>query len=146
MNKRYSYRALLMSHFSKRWHEEYLIALRERHLQFGNNTEVIKVGDIVQIHDDTPRVNWRLAVVEKLLRGNDERVRAAEIRTAKGRTNRLINKLYPLEIRACTDQSSVTPLTEEVASPESRPRRAAAAVAAERIRNIARREYVENDD
>ena len=39
----------------------------------------IKVGDVVLIHDDGPRINWRLAVVTKLLIGGDSPTRAAEI-------------------------------------------------------------------
>ena len=52
------------------------------------------------IHDDVPRINWRLAVIEKLIIGNDGLVRAANVRTANGRTNRPIVRLYPLEVTA----------------------------------------------
>ena len=77
----------------------YLTLLREYHCcSGGNNKEVIKVGDIVIIHEDTPRVGWKLAVVEKLITGSDGMTRAAEIRTAGGRTNRPIVRLIPLEV------------------------------------------------
>ena len=59
---------------------------------------MIKVGDIVIIHEDTPRVGWKLAVVEKLITGSDGMTRTAEIRTAGGRTNRPIVRLIPLEV------------------------------------------------
>ena len=39
-----------------------------------------------------------MAVIQRLIKGNDGYVRAAEIRTNTGRTNRPISKLYPLEI------------------------------------------------
>ena len=52
------------------------------------------------IHDDCQRIYWKLAIVESLIYGKDNLVRAANIRTATGRTNRAITRLYPLEIRA----------------------------------------------
>jgi len=50
------------------------------------------------VHDEGPRSRWRLARVDSLISGNDGRVRAANIRTDGGMTNRPITKLYPLEI------------------------------------------------
>jgi len=52
----------------------------------------------VIIHDDTPKSEWKLAAVEKLKTGSDGIVRAAEICSAGGRTNRLIARLIPLEV------------------------------------------------
>lgn len=37
----------------------------------GTNRESIKVGDVVQVHDDTPQLTWKVAVVESLIRGRD---------------------------------------------------------------------------
>ena len=93
----------LIQHFQSRWRREYLTSLREYHrCSGGSDKEVIKVGDIVIIHEDTPRVGWKLAVVKKLLTGSDGMTRAAEIRTAGVRTNRPIVRLIPLEV---TEQS-----------------------------------------
>lgn len=39
-----------------------------------------------------------MAVVENLIRSRDGEIRAAEIRTAKEKTNRPIAKLHPLQI------------------------------------------------
>ena len=55
---------------------------------------------MVQSHSDKKRLRWKLAVVESLIRGNDNCVRAVNLRTANGRTNRPITKLYPLEVSA----------------------------------------------
>ena len=89
----------LIQHFQSRWKREYLTSLREYHRSSGRgNKEVIKVGDIVIIHDDAPRAGWKLAVVEKLITGSDGMTRAAEIRTARGTTNRPIVRLIPLEV------------------------------------------------
>jgi len=38
---------------------------------------MVKVGDIVLIHDDTPRVQWKLVVVEQVNREADGHIRSA---------------------------------------------------------------------
>ena len=50
------------------------------------------------MHDNASRLQWRLAVIEELLKGLDGFVRAATIQTNSGKTNLPIAKLYPLEI------------------------------------------------
>ena len=94
---------ILLQHFYKRWRQEYLTSLREFHRTTGVNAQKIKVGDIVQVHDDKHRLNWKLAVVEGLVQGLDGHVRVANIRTKTGKTNRPIAKLYPLEITVQTE-------------------------------------------
>ena len=51
---------------------------------------MIKVDDIVIIHDETPRSEWKLAIciVEKLVVSSDGITRMAEICTAGRKTNR----------------------------------------------------------
>ena len=88
----------LLNHFHDRWTHEYLTALRERHQTSGNNSQRIRVGDIVQIHQESPRVQWKLARVDELFPGSDGLVRSAKLRTANGFLNRPIKKLYPLEV------------------------------------------------
>ena len=105
--------ALTLRHFRARWKHEYLTSLREYHRASGNNQQRIKVGDIVLIHDDIPRINWKLAVIEGLIIGNDGLVRAANIRTVNGRTNRPIAKLYPLEVTAPTEAKTTVDDKEE---------------------------------
>ena len=48
-----------------------------------------------------------MAVIEELIKGNDGLVRAANIRTAAGRTNRAITRLVPLEV-SCTPSTDTT--------------------------------------
>ena len=60
----------------------------------------MKVGDVVLVHDDTTRIHWKLAVIESVNKGADGMIRSANIRTATGRTNRPIARLYPLEVSA----------------------------------------------
>ncbi|CAB4028574.1 PREDICTED: uncharacterized protein LOC102803486 [Paramuricea clavata] len=87
------------------------------------------------IHDDGPRANWRLAVIQNLVSGNDGLIRSADIRTSTGRTNRPIARLYPLEVS--TKQEAKPILSSEKPPPASepphRPRREAAVRGRERI-------------
>jgi len=53
----------------------------------------------VIVHGDKlPRIQWKLAVVEKLIEERDGMVRAVHIRMDKLKTTRLIVKLHPLEV------------------------------------------------
>ena len=98
--------ATLLQHFWNRWKKEYLTGLREFHRTTGKNQQTVKPGAVVLVHDDIPRVKWRLAVVEDVIAGEDGLIRAANIRTSTGKSNRPVTKLYPLEVTA----SEPTPL------------------------------------
>ena len=75
-----------------------MTSLREFHRASGNNLQQIKVGDEVLIHDEGPRINWKLAIVEEPIKGNDGLVRATHIRTSNCTTARPIVQLYLLEV------------------------------------------------
>jgi hypothetical protein len=110
-----------------------LTQLREVHKSTGNNNQSVKVGDVVLIHNDNPRIQWRMAVVESLITGADGLVRAVNIRTSNGRTNRPITKLYPLEVTATTDsQTDKVQTVDDIDTPQ-RPKRNAALKASQRI-------------
>ena len=47
--------ANILQSFQKRWRHEYLTSLKEVHRATGNNSTSVKTGDVVLIHDDTPR-------------------------------------------------------------------------------------------
>ena len=73
------------------------------------------------MHDDIPKVNWKLAAIQQVINGKDGLIRAANIRTANGVTNQLITKLYPLEVTASgvksfsdTNSDSVTSSVSEI--------------------------------
>ena len=57
------------------------------------------------------RINWKLAVVERLITGLDGVTRAAEIKTAGGKTNQPITRLFLLEINESNDQGEQAPKT-----------------------------------
>ena len=128
-----------MKSFQSRWIHEYLTSLREYHRASGHNSQQIKVGDVVSVHDEGPRVNWRLAVMTRLMVGGDGLTRAAEIQTSTGITNRPITKLYPLEVNSSTIPSNDTPnepektTSEEIQPVNQRPMRQSTRRAAERI-------------
>ena len=106
LSKKAKAQAMIIQHFWNRWKREYLTSLREVHKV--NNVigkEGIKVGDVVVIHDDTPRLKWQLAVVKDLQRGKDDVIRSATICTVNGVTGRLIVKVYLLEINVEADQN-----------------------------------------
>jgi len=90
--------SILLQHFVSRWRHEYLTSLREFHWPSGTSGQQIHVGDIVLVHDDCPRINWKMAVVESLVTGGDGLVRSVSIQTKNGITNRPVSKLYPLEL------------------------------------------------
>ncbi|XP_071180616.1 uncharacterized protein [Mytilus edulis] len=105
LNKKLQRNNELINHFRSRWKHEYLTSLREFHRTSGRNEQTIQIGDIVQVHNDTNRIMWKLAVVQDLVRGKDGLIRSAVIKTDTGITNRPIVKLYPLEIRSTHDDS-----------------------------------------
>ena len=109
----------LLTHFKNRWRKEYLTGIREyQKLREGEQRRVIKVGDVVHIYaDKTPRQQWRMGKVEKLLRGRDNEVRAAEVVTVdnslrKIRLKRPIQKLYPLEVNAYEESAATVGATD----------------------------------
>ena len=102
----------------------------------------INIGDVVLVHDDKPRIKWKLAVIENLTEGKDGHVRSTDIRTANGKTNRPIAKLYPLEVRAITtteypieNEQPVTPIENTRELQTERPFRMAGRNALQRIAN-----------
>jgi hypothetical protein len=111
--KRTKKMSAIFQQFWQVWSSEYITSLRERHIQAkrGITENTVKIGDIVLVHsDDTKRVNWKLAKIESLIYGNDGIVRAANIKTKNGTTNRPITRLYPLEVTAvetCEPQSQI---------------------------------------
>lgn len=105
LNKRMKYLDTILKHFWSRWKREYLVELRENHRQFkGKKPDHVSVGDVVIIHDETPRGMWRLGIIEKELKGKDQETRGVVVRVKSGRgpssfLKRPIQRLYPLEVR-----------------------------------------------
>ena len=96
-------RAQLIQNFRSRFQNEYLATLRQRHAHVlkkqGISDDIIQVGDVVTIHSkDHPRRDWKLGVIQELLRGSDGLTRTALVKTNYGVSSRPVAKLYPLEL------------------------------------------------
>ena len=94
---------------------------------------------MVLVHDESPRSTWKLTVVESLREGGDGLIRAANIRTSTGHTNRPITKLYPLEV--CANEATEDDTEQAIMVPtpsQNRPRTAKALEAMRRIADWAR--------
>ena len=112
---RYKYVQNILEHFWKRWHFEYVTELREHHKC--NKTKNLlndkcNIGDVVQIHEDkTPRINFKVGVIERFKISSDGKRRVAIVKLCQnGKTSHLtrpINKLYPLEFHQDDDVQQV---------------------------------------
>ena len=145
-----------LDHFWRRWKTEYLLELREVHRDRKSvqlNKELIKVNDIVIVHDENrSRSLWRLGRVMHLVCGNDGKVRGAKVKVAeRGKPTMLrrpIQKLYPIEIgnqditQQKVDMGSTTIQPQKEESITQRPRRAAAIKATEKRRELIRNEQL----
>ena len=108
LTRREEYLIRTLCNYWRRWKGEYLLELREYHNLSvkKKNLPSIQERDIVIIHEEgrVPRSQWRLGKVEKLIEGNDGKVRSAEVRIAhKGKKStfltRPVQRLYPFEVR-----------------------------------------------
>ena len=72
------------------WESTYKVTL--------NNDQRVKIGDIILVHDDIPRIKWKLDVIEGVNKGADGLIRSAVIQSTTGKTNQPIAHLYPLEV------------------------------------------------
>ena len=149
MRKRVDKQTHFIEQFWTRWKRGYLTSLREFNKISGHNKQAIKLGDVVIVLDDKPRMQWRIAVVEKLITGKDNLARAAHIRIETYKTTHPIVKLYPLEVsseddvsQAVTDNTSdestqhmkdTQAPSNDTTSSGTRPRRNAAAKALQKI-------------
>jgi hypothetical protein len=121
-----------------RWTREYLTGLRERHkIVRGSKAEYPKVGDVVIVKGENKNRNtWKLGKIVRLITGRDGVVRGVELQTGKGRLERPLQLIYPLELHC--DQEDVereTPPLNAQAK-EFRPKRKAAENAAAKINKV----------
>ena len=80
--------------------------LREFHRsKVGRNANTVEKGDLATVYDENKkREEWRMAVVESLIKDKDDVVRGANIRViAKGKPSCMsipVQKLYPIEVQS----------------------------------------------
>ncbi|XP_062712992.1 uncharacterized protein LOC134290046 [Aedes albopictus] len=83
----------------QRWLMEYLPTINRRSKWFEETID-IKVGELVYLADSENRKCWVRGVVEEVIKGADNRVRQAIVRTSKGTYRRPVTKLAVPEIRS----------------------------------------------
>ena len=124
--------------FSCRWQKEYLTSLRvyNAHQRKVSNNTTVSIGDVVLIHDNMPRNQWKIGVVTDLHKGKDGLVRSVSLRISSGNTLlRPIEKLYPLEVSSENNTQSIEKEDKEAITDKQRPPvRLAAQKAIHRIR------------
>lgn len=106
LTKRMKYHRRLLEQFTNRWRREYLLSLREHHSVKRRETSRphVKVGDVVLLYDDgTKRAFWKLAIVNELIQGSDDKARAAVIKVGSDKgppklLKRSIQHLIPIEV------------------------------------------------
>ena len=123
----------------KRWSQEYLRSLKERHRNLlGAKGAVPVIIDVVILKtDEKSRGKWPLGIIEELIVGKDGVVRAAKVRTGKNQLERAIQHLFPLEL-SFNRRSEEVQLNPEAES--FKPKRQAAQNAGQRIREIIQEE------
>ena len=145
LRKRARYLARCKEMVWSRWSKEYVRNLREQHRRAGGKqTPHPSVGDMVIMKGDAKNRNqWKLGVVEDLIKGRDGITRGAKIKTSNGVLERAIQHICPLEL-SC---DRLPPATLNPTATEFLPRsqRDAAAATRLRIQNIADEESKDND-
>ncbi len=113
LQRRLDYITKVSEDMWKRWVNEYLLSLRISHNCIAKNKVHVwpKLGDIVLIHDEGPRLMWKLGRITGLYTGRDGLVRVAQLKTNTGTTTRPAVKLFPLE--QDLDYDPVDPPPEE---------------------------------
>ena len=121
LDKRLQHLNGVLNKFWRRWKGEYLLELREAHRRHGGkpSAEPPTIGDIVLVEDEQePRCLWKLAKVRHLIVGRDGHPRGAVLHVpssgGNGTLQRPLQRLYPLEITACS-----TPVSPDQHSQES---------------------------
>ena len=86
------------------WKKEYVMGVLGESRKVWKTVRPITRGEVVLLEDEVKkRQLWELGVVEEVYPGSDGRVRAVRLRTARGRFNRPIRRLFPLEIQSQGD-------------------------------------------
>ena len=100
----------IVSHINKRFYNEFILALRERH-QYDRQShhphlQNVSIGDIVLVKDvNLPRLRWKKGRITKLIKGNDGLVRGVSLDTVVSTTNktqcinRPLQHIIPLELK-----------------------------------------------
>ena len=100
-----------LERFWKRWHNEYLLSLREKHYNRceENPTHHLSVGMLIMVrHDNVHRIEWPLGVITAIYPYKREVIRTAEVEVCGRRSLRPVSYLVPLELDCHHDESTMT--------------------------------------
>ena len=150
LSKRAKHHRRLLTSFTARWKNEYLLSLLEAYKPKSNQLDPsIKINDICILkNEQVKRAFWMLCRVVELIIGPDGSVRSARVEVTskeKGKTilTRSLKYLIPMEIRsqppqqdsqltgqraAAKAQPPAQASSQPAAKPRSRPRREAAVI------------------
>ena len=87
--------------FRKRWHNEYLLSLREKHYNqcAENPSHHLRAGQLVMVkHDNIHRIKWPLGVITTVYPDERGVIRTAEVEECGRRSLRPVTFLVPLEL------------------------------------------------
>jgi Family of unknown function (DUF5641) len=85
--------------FWVRWSKEYLPNLFPRSKWKSKNNEILAVGDIVILREETKNHDWPLARIERVEKGADNLIRSVWLKMANGKTiSRAIRYIIPLNL------------------------------------------------
>ena len=87
--------------FRKRWHNEYLLCLREKHYNqcAENPSHHLRVGQLVMVkHDNIHRIKWSFGVIAVVYPDERGVIRTAEVEECGRRSIRSVTFLVPLEL------------------------------------------------
>ena len=125
----------ILDEFHRKWKTDYLLSLREFHYKnskINDSNSKINVNDVVLVHDDGPRCNWKLGRITELLPGKDKIVRVVRIKTNRGEVYRSIQKLYLME----SHQGEAKNNNEKESTNKNKPIRVAAQKFKENLKTL----------
>ena len=99
-----------LERFRKRWHNEYLLSLREKHYNrcAENPTHHLSVGKLVMVrHDNVHRIEWPLGVITTIYPDVRGVIRTAEVEECGKRSLRPVSYLVPLELDCRHDDDAL---------------------------------------
>ena len=99
-----------LERFRKRWHNEYLLSLREKHYNrcAENPTHHLSVGRLVMVrHDNVHRIEWPLGVITTIYPDERGVTRTAEVEECGKRSLRPAPYLVPLELDCRHDDDTL---------------------------------------
>ena len=134
--RRLLYLNKLLHHYWNRFSREYVVSLREFHKCHGQAKDVkaVSVGEVVHVYEDnTPRLQWKLGLVEAVNESADGEVRSVVVSVTnkagkRYKLRRPIQNIYPLEITDNVDIKVATDVKCDICEKniERPPRRMAA--------------------